>query len=50
MQRKLQVLNNDGTPEIICQDSLAGCWCTADLGWLNIGQLQVTAGVPQAKH
>jgi hypothetical protein len=22
----------------------------ADLGWLNIGQLQVTAGVPQAKH
>ncbi len=29
-------LNNSGLPEIICQDSLAGWWCTADLGWLNI--------------
>jgi hypothetical protein len=42
--------NNGGAPEKICQDSLAGCWCTADLGWLNIGQLHVPAGVPQAKH
>ena len=35
MQRKLQDTNNGGAPEIICQDSLAGCWCTADLCWLN---------------
>ncbi len=34
----------------ICQDRLAACWCTADLGWLKIGQLQVPAGVPAAKH
>ncbi len=38
-------INNGGAPEILCQDSLTGCWCTADLGWLNIGQLQVLAGV-----
>ncbi len=42
--------NNGGAWETICQDSLAGCWCAADLGWLNIGQLQVPAPVPQAKH
>jgi hypothetical protein len=28
---------------------LAG-WCNVDLGWLNIGQLQVPAGVPKTKH
>jgi hypothetical protein len=51
MHRKLQPpLNNGGVLEIICQDILAGCWCTADLGWLNIRPLQVTARVPQAKH
>jgi hypothetical protein len=45
--RRLQILpankkatNNGGAPEIICQNSLSGCWCTADLVWLNIGQLQ----------
>jgi hypothetical protein len=27
-----------------------GGWRTADLGWRNIGPLQVPAGVPQAKH
>ncbi len=27
-----------------------GSWCSADLGWLNIGQLQVPAGIQQAKH
>jgi hypothetical protein len=43
-------LNNGRAPEIISQDSLAGFWCTADLGWLNIGRLQIPAGVPQAKH
>ncbi len=41
---------NGGAPEIINQDSLAGCWCTADLGKLNIGQLQVPARLPPAKH
>jgi hypothetical protein len=25
-------LNNGGAQEIICHDSLAGCWCTAELG------------------
>ncbi len=43
-------LKNGGSLEIICQDSLAGCWCTADLGWLNIRQLQIQASVPQARH
>jgi hypothetical protein len=51
MQRKTTGLLNKGTPpELIFQDCLAGCWCTPDLGWPNIGLLQVQAGVPQAKH
>jgi hypothetical protein len=50
MQRKLHdPLNNGGVPESICQDSLAGCWCSAHFGWLNIGQLQVPAGVPTSQ-
>jgi hypothetical protein len=50
MQRKLQDHKTTGAPEITCQNSFAGGWCTADLGWLNIGQLQVPAGVLPAKH
>jgi hypothetical protein len=51
MQRNYRTtIDNGGAPEIICQDSLAGWWCTADLGRINIGQLQVPAGVPQTKH
>ncbi len=32
------------------KSNLASCWCTAVLCWLNIVQLQVPAGVSQAKH
>jgi hypothetical protein len=48
MQRKLyRTTKQWRSPEIICQDSLAGWWCTADLGfhhWAVTSTSRCTAG------